>query len=156
MLLVPVLSAQPRLVAPKKAARTAAKADLMIQRLQRLTPAERRRVLDNLPPERRRTLEHRLQELRHMTPEERRQAARALEDFRNLPPERQMKVRRLYNRFGWMPQDRRTLLSEEIRSLRELSTEERRARFDSEEFRGKYSPAEQRWLSEVSSALYDQ
>ena len=138
-----------------KMAKGALKADLMIQRLQRMTPAERRRFLSQLPPERRRNIERRLQALREMTPEERRRAARALEDFRSLPPDRQMRVRRLFARLGEWPEERRLLLTDEVRALRDLAPDERRERMAADEYREKYSPLERRWLFEMNSALHD-
>jgi hypothetical protein len=149
------LSAQARPILKGRIGKGAPKADQIIQRLQRMSPQERERFLSKLEPERRRNLERRLRALQEMTPEERRRAARALDEFRSLPPERQMQVRRLFRRLEAWPEERRSLLSEEVRSFRDLSAEERRARLTSEEYRGRFSPQERRWLLEMSSALHD-
>src|SRR5215467_11793844 len=75
-----------------------------LERFSRMTPDERQRALDRLPPERREKIEQQLRQYNSMSPVERRQ----LEAFRDLPPERQETVRRIYRRMNNLPEDRRT------------------------------------------------
>ena len=122
--------------------------------LQRMTPEQRRRLLDNLPPERKRMMENRLLQFDRMSPEERRRARRTLEDFQNLPEERREKVRVLFGAFNQMPPRRRMVLREEIRTLGQLDEEARRERMSGEDYRNRYSAEEQDWLAELSDALH--
>jgi hypothetical protein len=136
------------------AARGTVKGIALLERLRRMTPAQRQRFLNNVPPERRRVLEQRLREVDRMSPEQRRLAARSLANFQNLPEERRMRVRRLYNVLLNMPQERQELLRLEVRGFDEMEHSERKARMESDEFRDKYSPMERRWLAELTKALY--
>lgn len=130
--------------------RTAGKA---LDRLNHMTPEQRRRMLQNLPPERRRRIEEQLDRYNSLPPEERESLRQRLDWFRGLPAERQEAARRLFRRFNSFPEDRRALLREEFRSLRELEPADRRARINSDEFRSKYTLAEQQLLQDYSNLL---
>lgn len=54
---------------------------------------------------------------------------------------------------GQLPEDRRAQVVGELDTLRNMPDSERRARMNGEEFRSKYTPAEQQMLREASSIL---
>jgi len=136
---------------PKKAASPQARKQL--DRLNKMTPAERNRFLSTLPPERRKLAEKRIEEYNKLTPQQREKLADRVENFQSLPPERQNQVRRLMRQFNDLPVDRKPLLRRELVDLRELSEEDRRARINSDEFRNKFTPKEQELLSGLSQTM---
>ena len=103
-----------------------------VERLERMSPAERRTELAKLPVERRQQIEQRLERLSKMTPEERAALNRRYEQFQHLPP------------------DRRDAVRAEIQHLRELPEAERKARLNSKEVQKNFSSHEQKLLHEAS------
>ncbi|HYZ87289.1 MAG TPA: DUF3106 domain-containing protein [Bryobacteraceae bacterium] len=116
----------------------------IIERLRRMTPEERQRWLERLPPERRERIERRLKALEELTPEERDRLQQQYERFRQLPPEQQDAVRNLFRRYSSFPRERREAIREELRQLANLRPIERRDRILSSEFQEKFSIEEQR------------
>lgn len=121
--------------------------------LERMTPDQQERFLNNLPPPRRAEARRMLDKWRQMTPEERLRARQTLGEFRGLPPERQRRVRMLFGQFNSLPADRQPVLRNELAELRRMDPEESKARMNSEEFRSKFSAQEQRLLSDLTDAL---
>jgi hypothetical protein len=114
-----------------------------LDRLERMTPEERRRVLDKLPPGRRMRIEEQLRRYENLPPEERARLRRRLGRFRSLPPEKQAAARRLFQDFRELPQDRRRAVRWAALELRRMDEPARRARLDSPGFRREFSAAEQ-------------
>ena len=124
-----------------------------MEALERMTPEQRERFLNSLPAQRRAEAERRLNAWRQMTPVERARARQTLGEFRDLSPDRQRRIRMLYGEFNGIPPERQPLLRAELTELRHLDPAGSRARMNTEEFRGKYSPAERRLLGDLSEAL---
>ena len=103
-----------------------------VERLERMSPAQRREELAKLPAERRQQMEQRLERLHKMTPEERAALNRRYEQFQHLPA------------------DRREAVRAEIQHLRELPEAERKARLNSKEVQKNFSSHEQKLLHEAS------
>jgi hypothetical protein len=122
----------------------------MLERLQRMTPEQRRRALDQLPPERREAMRKRLEEWERTDPEERRRMQQQLAEFRTMPPEQQNRARRVFRQFQLQPPERRALMREELDAIRPLSLDERRGRMNTAAFKEKFSLAERRILLEFS------
>jgi hypothetical protein len=118
-----------------------------------MTPEQRNRILERLPPERRKQVQERLQQYDQLPPQERETLRRRLEMFAQLPPQQQEAARKLFGRFNKLPEDRRKLVGEEFRQLRLMDDPDRRARINSDEFRSKYTLAEQQLLQDLSSLL---
>jgi phage-related protein len=149
VLLSGVVNAQPRRPMP----RPGPKPGSVIERLQQMTPEDRQRALDRLPPERRAQVEQRLERLNAM-PEPARERLRAqYEEFRKLPPEKQDTVRRAFRELNQLPQDRRRVVRRAIMRLRNLVPERRTALMDSEQFKSRFSEAERQLMRELVSAV---
>ena len=125
----------------------------LLERLNRMTPEQRWRVLHRLPPQRRRLVEERLERYNSLPPEQRLRLRNRYEVFRHLPVEKQDETRKLFREFSDLPQDRRLALRREIRRLRMLGADERSARLESEQFGNRYSASEQRIIRELSGGL---
>jgi len=113
-----------------------------LERLSRMPPEERKRLLQRLPPERRQRLEQQLERYSSLPPEERERLQEQLARFRNLPPERQQAARDLFRRFLALPDDRRLLVRDEFNHLRNLPPEDRRARLQSDQLRRLFTDKE--------------
>jgi hypothetical protein len=124
-----------------------------VEQFNRMSPEARRRMIENLPPERKKQLEDRLQEYNQLSPEERGRLRDRLDEFRQLPQERQEALRRMFRRLNTLPVDRREPVREEFAALRVLPESERRARMNSDEFRNRYTQAERQLLQDLSRAL---
>lgn len=125
----------------------------ILERWNRMTPEEKKRLLENLPPERKKQLEERLESYNQLSPEERERLKERYEFFRQLPPEKQERMRRYYRRFSTLSDDRRQLLQQELRELSRLDAADRHARMNSDEFRSLYTLSEQQLLQDISELL---
>lgn len=146
------------LVFPRKgpagsAGREATQFQRQLEKFQRMTPQQRRRALNALPPERREMFERRLEEYRSLEPEERQRLARQLDNFRQLPPERQKAIRQMRRKLADMPAARRRMMAGEIQELRGLDEEARRERLNSPEVKERFSEEEREMLQDLSSVL---
>jgi hypothetical protein len=143
------------LVFPRKgpAGREATQFQRQLEKFQRMTPQQRRRALNALPPERREMFERRLEEYRSLEPEERQRLARQLDNFRQLPPERQKAIRQMRRKLADMPAARRRMMAGEIQELRGLDEEARRERLNSAEVKERFSEEEREMLQDLSSVL---
>ena len=149
------LMAEPA-VAQQRRARPAAPPKIMrsgpvtvLDRLERMSPEERRRALEKLPPQRRRQIEQRLERYNAMPPEQRERLRRQLSLFRSLPPERQEQTRQLFRRFTELPEDRQREIRRAARALRGLDEDRRKRRLESPAFRNRFSPEEQQLVREL-------
>jgi hypothetical protein len=138
---------------PLGAGRNAAQFQRQLERLQKMSPEERRKALDALPEERREQFERRLEEYRQLTPGERERLARQLSNFQQLPPERQKAIRQMRKQLAEMPPRRRRLLGRELMDLRGMNEEDRQARLASPELKDRFSDEERQLLGDLSSVL---
>jgi hypothetical protein len=105
--------------------------DAQVNRLMKMSPEEREKVLSNLPPQRRQALEQRLSRFDQLPTEQKAELDRRFQEFQKLSPVRRQAVR------------------DELQTLRGLRQPERRARMNSPEFREQYSPEEIRLMRDV-------
>ncbi len=123
---------------------------LPVQRLLQMTPEQRERVLERMPPQQQERIRQRLEVLDRLPPAEKERRLQQLEMLSRLPPAEQNALRRHIQAFNSLPEDRRRVLRREIVQLRALPEPERSARLASEEFRSSYSPAEREMLSDLA------
>ena len=116
-----------------------------VQRLANMTPEERKKALQKLPPERRKQLEARLRVYGKLTPAQKGK-------IHGLSPEQQAHLRKLYQRFNNFPPERQGELRAETQKMQNMSDAERRAHMNSDEFRNRYNQREQSLLSELAKA----
>lgn len=124
-----------------------------LEQFRKMGPEERRRLLENIPPERRKQIQERLDRYEKMPPAEKALLERRYERFRALSPDKQESLRRTWRRFMEFPAERRAELRQEWPVLRGMTKEERDAWMSSEEFRARYSSEEREVLEELSGLL---
>jgi hypothetical protein len=136
--------------------KTSAAGQNLIERLMSLSPDEQREFLGNNPhfqrlsPAQRENIRRRLEEFNRLPPAQREALRERYDFFRQLSPEQQDRARALYRQWIRYPLERRQELRRELRRLRESSAEERRVRFDGEEFRNRFNEQERDLLRELS------
>lgn len=121
----------------------------LVERLLRMRPAERERVLRSVPPGRRAQIRQRLQRFDSLPIPERRRRLRQLELLWSQPPERREVIREQMRSFSAIPQPRRAMLRLEMALLARLSEAERAERIEREAFKTGYSPDEQRLIQDL-------
>jgi hypothetical protein len=146
--LTPCLLAQPR-VRSGAPGRGAISKKNALERFQGLSPEQRQRALDRLPPERRKQVEKRIESYNQLTPEERDRLQGRLNDFSKWSPARKEKARDVFRRFQEIPAGRRQALREEFMSWRSLTDDELESRVASDEYHSKYSDTERNILEEL-------
>jgi phage-related protein len=124
-----------------------------LQRLARMSPEERQKALANLPPARQQALMRQLQNFQQLPPAARQREVQQAEKLQSLPPQRRSQVRQSLVQFRDLPVERKAAISSELDRLNAMPEEDRRARMNSEEFRNRYSPAEQQMMSNISEVM---
>ncbi len=125
----------------------------MIERLQRMSPAERERFLDRIPPEKRLDLEKRLRQMDAIPPDVRQRLRREFDEFQSLPPERQEAVRRVLREINGLEPRRRAAVRGAVGFLRPLSAAAREEHFAGRAFQRRFSEDEQRLVREALEVL---
>jgi hypothetical protein len=125
----------------------------MLDRWNRMPADERKRLLDQLPPDRRSRLENRMHHFNELSDEQREELSERFQAFRRMPPETQERARQLFRQFNQLSDDRRTVVRNEFENLRGLAEGDRRARMNSDEFRKKFSSSEQEFLHDLASVM---
>jgi hypothetical protein len=115
-----------------KAKAKQAKQQAILERFLQMSPAERRRALAQLPPDRREQILRRLNALELLSDNERHMLRGRFEAFADLAPDRRQAVR------------------QELQQLRRLTPAERAERLASAVLREKFSDEELRLLEEVA------
>jgi len=125
----------------------------LFDKLARMTPEEREQALSRLPPARRAQIEKRIQNFQQLPPAAQERRLDRLERLNSLPPQKQSQVRRSMNQLKELPEDRRMAINQELRHMAPMPDDERRAYMNTEEFRNRYSPAEQQMMGNLAQVL---
>lgn len=125
----------------------------VVRRLMQMTPEERERFLERLPPERQAEIRQRLQQFQSLPPEEQERRLQLSQMFESLPPATRQLVRRQIQAFNQLPPERRRMVGAAFQRLRRLPPEERQARMESPQFRNRFTLEEQQMLADLSAHL---
>jgi Protein of unknown function (DUF3106) len=124
-----------------------------IDEFQTMSPQERQKALDRMPPAQRKKFEERLQKFNELPPEQQRTLKNMYNRLHELPPGRQDAVRKSMNQFSEQPVERRQVMRQELKSIGELPEQDRAARLASPEFRSRFSHKEQDIIRNMSELL---
>jgi hypothetical protein len=127
--------------------------DRILIRLSQMTPEELEKTLSALPPARRTQIEDRIQKFQQLPTAQQARNLDRLQRLNSLPLLRQEQVRLSMKQLNGLPQEEKKKINQELRRITPMRDEERRAHLDSEEFRGRYSPAEQQMLGNLAELL---
>jgi hypothetical protein len=120
-----------------------------LAKLLQLSPEQRNKALSSLPPARRTQIEKRLNDYQQMPEPQRARALDRLRRMQSLPPQKQQHVRASVQKLTALPEPRHKLVQRQINQLRPLSDADRLAMMNTEEFRSKYTPAEQQMIEDI-------
>jgi hypothetical protein len=124
-----------------------------LERLERMTPEQRSKALEKLPARRRQEIEQKLEQFDRLPAEERTRVRNQLERMNRLPPEQQNQVRRSIRQFQQLPDDRKVMVRRELDRMAAMPDDARRAHMNTDEFRNRYTPAEQHMMQDLSEIL---
>jgi hypothetical protein len=124
-------------------------------KIRQMPPQELRKMLDQLPPDRRKQAEDRLRRYDSLPPAEQQKLDRRYEAFQHMPPERQEEARRLFRRFNELSEDRRGAVQGEFARLHGLSSEEQRRLLQSDDVRKRFNRKEREILSDYAALAPD-
>ena len=125
----------------------------LLGRLSRMTPEEREQALAAFPPARRAQIEQRIRNFEKLPPAAQMRTLDRLERLNSLPPRRQNEVRQSMKELQQLPPERKAAVQQEMRRLTPMPNEQRQIRMNSEEFRSRYSPEEQRTIGNLAEIL---
>ena len=121
-----------------------------VLRMMAMPPERREQMLEKLPPQQQVRLRQALDNFDKLPPAERSRQLGILNMYANLPPEKQAALTKQIQLFNHLPDDRITVVRPELVKLHRMSESQRSDRMASEEFRSKFTPAEQQMLAEIS------
>ncbi len=125
----------------------------LIERLNKMTPAQRQKVLSRMPAARRQLLEERIASFNRMAPEKRDQIRRELETFQQMPPERQAEVRRTLRAIADLPVERRQAVRRAVQQLRKDPPDVQQKRMVSTRFNERFSDEERKLIRDAVTLL---
>lgn len=125
----------------------------LIERLNNMSSGERRKMLDKMPPERRKALETRIDHLNQIAPELREKLKKDYEQFQQLPAERQEAARQTLRQIGDLPADRRPMVRGAINNLRNQPTDLQGRRMASRAFQNRFSDDERKLIKDALNIL---
>jgi len=115
-----------------------------------MPPERREQLLERLPPQQQVRLRQALENFDKLPPAERNRQLGILNMYANLPPGKQAALTKQIQLFNHLSDDRITVMRPELLKLHRMTESERSARIASEEFKSKFTPAEQQMLAEIS------
>lgn len=121
-----------------------------VERLRRMSPEQRRRLLSQLPPGRRRELQERLDRYDKLTPEERSRLMERYDNFLRLPQERQQELRQALRELQDLPEARRKALRQEVSRLAQMDPKAREEHLQSADFKKNFSAQEQSLVHQLT------
>lgn len=120
-----------------------------LAKLLKLDSDQRTKALASLPPARRKIIEKKIDEYQKMPEVERARNLDRLRRMQSLPPQRQAQVRQSLQKRQGLPPQRLQVVQRQINQMRSLSDVDRDAVMNSEEFRSKFTPAEQQIIADI-------
>jgi hypothetical protein len=122
-----------------------------VQRMMAMTPEQRERILEKLPPQQQANVRQRLENFDRLPPDEKARRLQLFQRFSSLPVERQQILERQLPAYNALPQEKKEILGfREIQQLARMPDGERQARLNSEELKSKFSPAELKMISDIA------
>jgi len=138
---------------PARTQKPAKQSKTPIDEFQNMSPEERQKQLESLPPEQRKKLEERLRKFDQLPPAQQQTLKNMYTRLNQLPPERQTAVRKALNKFSEEPPDRQQAMRDELKGMASLPEQDRQARMSSPDFRSRFNGKEQGIVRDMSALL---
>ena len=127
-----------------------------IEEFETMSPEQRQKALNRLPPEQRQKLQERLDRFNQLPPERQQALKNLYNRLHELPPERQNAVRQSINKFAQIAPERQQAIRGELTNMANMPPEERRTYVSTPEFRQKFNKKEQEIVRDMSEVLPQQ
>ena len=122
-----------------------------VQRMMAMSPEQRERILEKLPPQQQANIRQRLENFDRLPPAEKARRLQLFQRFSSLPVEKQQILERQLPAYNALPPEKKEILGfREIQQMARMSDSERQARLNSEELKSKFSPAELKMISDIA------
>src|ERR1041384_2027610 len=115
-------------------------------RLYRATPEERDRALEKLPPKMQERLRTQLERFDALPKPQQEVQIRRAERFAALQPEQKAVITQQLQALNKLPRERHAAIGLALRRLQPMSDEERQKVIDSDDFKSRFSPEEQKMI----------
>jgi Protein of unknown function (DUF3106) len=125
----------------------------MAAQLYRMTPEQRERVLEKLPPARQAQLRQHLAEFDSLPPAEQQRLIRGADKLASMPPEREREIRQSWQAFQKLPQERRQAIRQVLNRMQTMPEAQRELIMNSDQFKSRFSPDEQRIIRDMSDIV---
>lgn len=135
---------------PNARAKAQSKGDEQFMRLQKMTPEERDKALEKLPPARREQIEKRLRNFDNLPQQVQERRLDRLQKLNSLPMAQQAQVRQSMKDLQALPNDRKKAVNQELQRMSVMGDEERQYHMGTEEFRNRFSQSEQDMLGNLA------
>jgi hypothetical protein len=122
------------------------------ERLLSMTPDQRERVIEKLPPQQQERLRARLDQFDKLPPAQKAWRLELANRYFALPPERQQAFTENVQAFNKLPGPRKRVLSEELKSLWAMPEADRQTRLSNDTYKTRFSPDELQILNTISAA----
>ncbi len=126
-----------------------------MERLSRMSPADRRKALAGLPPWQQKLISTGVERLDQLTPAAREQWLTRFRRFQELSPRQKSAIRRMVVEFRGLPVNRRAAVKSELDALSRMTESQRAQRLASEDFRTRFEPRERQIIEAASQVLPD-
>jgi hypothetical protein len=122
-----------------------------VQRMMAMSPEQRERILEKLPPQQQANIRLRLENFDRLPAVEKARRLQLFQRFSSLPVEKQQILERQLPAYNALPPEKKEILGfREIQQLARMSDGERQARLNSEELKSRFSPAELKMISDIA------
>jgi hypothetical protein len=122
------------------------------ERLLSMTPDQRERVIEKLPPQQQERLRARLDQFDKLPPAQKAWRLELANRYFALPPERQQAFTENVQAFNKLPGPRKRELSSELKALWAMPEADRQVKLSSDPYKARFSPEELQILSTISAA----
>jgi len=122
------------------------------ERLISMSPEQRDRVIEKLPPQQQERLRARLDQFDRLPPAQKAWRIDLMNRLFALPPERQQAYTEQVQAFNKLEPRHRRVIADEIRSLWAMPESDRQAKLANEAYRSRFSPEELQILNTISAA----
>ena len=122
-------------------------------RLYQMSPDERERALEKVPAPRQEAIRKQLAYFDSLPKEQQQVMLGRTERFAALPPEKRRAFMQQMQALNQLPQERRQLVGGALRRLQSMSDLERANVLNSQQFRNRFSPQEQKIIADLSEVL---
>lgn len=135
---------------PQRQAKAQDRGDEVFLKLMKMTPDEREKALSILTPAQRDRIQKRIENFQNQKPEQQERRIGQLERLHALPLDEQAKVRQSVKDRDALAQDRKRAVNQELQRMSVMGDDEKQYHMNTEEFRNRFSPAEQEMLGNLT------